>query len=60
MKTKQTPEVIATRNEIDRLALLAPDRPYSDCTPEEKKRYDDISTALENHRIAVRTARRAA
>lgn len=57
MKTKQTPEVIATRADADRLLRFVPERPYSLCTPAEKKRYDDFSGALQRHRIAVRAAR---
>jgi hypothetical protein len=60
MKTKQTPEVISTRNEVDRLLLLVPNKRYSDCTAAEKKTFDDLSAALQRHRLAVRAARAAA
>lgn len=57
MKTKQTPEVIATSNELDRVVALSPTKSYNLCNAEEKKRYDDVESALKKHRAAVREAR---
>jgi len=57
MRTPQTPEVIATRNRVDELLKLVPDKCYSGCTPSEKSRFHEFSAALEMHRVAVRQAR---
>lgn len=56
-KAAQTLEVISTRNEVDRLHLLVPNKRYSDCDAAEKKTFDDLSEALQRHRQAVRAAR---
>ena len=57
MKTPQTPDVIATRNKVDELLQFVPEKPYPDCTPSEKARFDEFRVALEGHRVAVRQAR---
>lgn len=57
MKTRQTPEVIATREKVDDLLKFVPNKRYSDCTPSEKAPFDELEAALQNHRVAVRQAR---
>lgn len=60
MHTKQTPEVIATRTECDRLLALIPNKRFSDCAPAEQARFTELEAALQAHRAAVRAARKAA
>lgn len=60
MRTPQTPELIATRNKVDELLKLVPNKRYPDCTPSEKARFDEFKVALEKHRVAVRQARSGA
>lgn len=60
MRTPQTPELVATRNKVDELLKLVPNKRYPDCTPSEKACFDEFKAALENHRAAVRRARSGA
>lgn len=43
MKKKQTSEIIALRNEIDRLRKLVPAKRYCDCNKEERLRWSDVA-----------------
>jgi hypothetical protein len=60
MKTKQTPEVITTRNRVIELLRLVPEKRFSDCTPQEQQRFTDLENANAEHRAAVKAARATA
>ncbi len=57
MRPPQTREVLATRNKVDELLKLVPNKRFSECTTLEKEHFAELELAMQDHRTAVRQAR---
>lgn len=53
----QDPEVVRTRNELYRKLALVPNKRYVDCSDVERRLFDAVHKAGEQHKQAVRLAR---